>query len=270
MYKRGQIAVFLVIGILVLGLFAGIFFIVKESREGELRDQTGISDSGDFGPQLKSYVEACMRETLKKALVVAGKNGGNVFATSAPTFVTEREVLAYGFYRDKVQLDPKFTAEQIAFFIDLNIPKCTGDFSSFKKKGITIEQEEVDRAISEFATNVNFGSFVSSTEVTIIRDGVVVRTRYPLSAERGSDTRKLESFEIRFASPLGNALEDGTSIIEHYRLENLIDLEYVSLFDPYITIVPYDSSTFVVGMDYGEESIPQKFFFVVENGVKTS
>ncbi len=275
MYKRGQIAIFLVIGIVVLGLFAGIFFLVKNTREGEIRDSSFDNDATlDVAPGLTMVVENCMRKTLEKALVIAGKNAGRVFFTSSDTFVTEREVLAYGYNgrinNGRINLNATITSEQLAFYVDLYLPNCTGTFSSFINQGFTVETESISRPVPQFANEIDLPAFTTSSEILLKRNAMILRTQYPLTLERGNERVEFASFEIRYDSPLGGALEDGVALVNHYQLQHLLDMEYISSFEPYITLFPYDPSTFVVSMDYGQDATPRTFFFVVEDGVLPS
>src|SRR3989338_553657 len=79
--KRAQISLFIIIGILVLFVFAGILYAVKISREAPLlaEEEPIIAKvPAQFAP-LQEYTENCLKDTGKRGLILLGQQGGYMY-----------------------------------------------------------------------------------------------------------------------------------------------------------------------------------------------
>ena len=90
--KKGQVTVFIIIGIILVFVTAGIIFITQSASDA------GLTASGDpiiedapqeFRP-LQQFIEGCVEDTAKKGLITLGEQGGYInptgtFSVSEPT-----------------------------------------------------------------------------------------------------------------------------------------------------------------------------------------
>ncbi len=244
MYKRGQIAVFLVIGILVLGLFAGIFFIVKESREGELRDQT-ISSLGavEVQSQVKLFVEKCMRDVAEPGLYLLGVQGGVIYPDYSTVLVTETSIINYAYLRGVDQLSLSSMGEQLDLYMEKNLPACL-DFSHFKAQGLEITTEEMN------------------SDSTIAGDKVIFLLRYPVRVEKGDDVVNFDVFQIDLRIPFGRIIEEAQAVNQQYR-QNPSKIPDAAGY--FLSSFPFNGETMVFSLtDEKISGAPLVFIFAVD------
>ena len=70
MNKRGQLAIFMIVGVLLVGLFLLIFFLVSTNKEVKQPQEVYSGNS------IQSYVQSCIESTAKAAITHTGKQGG--------------------------------------------------------------------------------------------------------------------------------------------------------------------------------------------------
>lgn len=89
MQKRGQITVFIIIGIIIIAVFGFIFYISKEVSRIQLETEANrIIDSVLATTPLNYYVTLCVEESTKEALNIVGDQGG-------PINISERPVVSF-------------------------------------------------------------------------------------------------------------------------------------------------------------------------------
>ncbi|MFH1683199.1 MAG: hypothetical protein ABIA37_05385, partial [Candidatus Woesearchaeota archaeon] len=106
MQKRGQLTIFIIIGILLLVVTAGIYFassvMLKEQISAEA-EQVDV----DTAP-IKMFVEQCLNEAIDQGIYLVLSQGGYYTFVDADSFqfTTEEEVLQlpYYFYEQKKNL----------------------------------------------------------------------------------------------------------------------------------------------------------------------
>ncbi len=80
MKKRGQVTIFMILGIVLLIAFGFLFFIRNVLFQAEVEANTqskikGIFESATF----ESYASSCLFETSKGAILLIGRQGGNIY-----------------------------------------------------------------------------------------------------------------------------------------------------------------------------------------------
>lgn len=185
--KRGQITIFIIVGIVILlaiGLGVVAWKIINEQKPSE--DQNKIEVNVALKP-LQTYIEACLESTARQALVQTALHGGYYApeeqgVVSIPGRPTESraleafpgEVIPYWSYLASPNTctdclvsteQPPLTGErypaveyQVERAIERNLNTCLKDFSMFKAD-FAIERK------SEPAVSVAFGQ--SDTKVTL-------------------------------------------------------------------------------------------------------
>ncbi len=136
MLKRGQVTVFIVIGLLII-LLVGSIFLLKAFIISEEIEKTDLAPM--LSDSIKSYIESCIEQTGKKALTFVARQGGYYELPPLSEFG-----LPYYFYENKSRLISKKELEQqISSYINNELFFCIQNFVLFKKTGLEIEQKEI-------------------------------------------------------------------------------------------------------------------------------
>src|SRR3989344_969987 len=73
--KRGQVTVFIILGIIIIAIIGVTYFVISQRAEQVKKE--AIFDQSKLQP-LKDYVESCIEQEGLKALDLIGKQGGDI------------------------------------------------------------------------------------------------------------------------------------------------------------------------------------------------
>jgi hypothetical protein len=125
--KRGQITVFIIVGMVVLAVGFAIFFIGNSQTEKIAAEVTL-----DTQPEsVKQFVQSCLDNTLEDAIVHIGDRGGYIYL---PDQSTKDALLNAPYYFQNNDLYvPLFSdvENQIEQYVEQFLPFCLQKFSSF-------------------------------------------------------------------------------------------------------------------------------------------
>ncbi len=210
MSKRGQITVFIIVGIVILFIFAGALFISNQAVEEKITQEGEpvIKEVPLAFEPIKSFTENCLYSTGKKGLLILGQQGGYIypevlgeFSVSKPTdsmgINLEPLKVPYWFYNEeadkenKISLtslqpklhyeeDPEFSIEaQLGRFVDEKLNGCLDDYSAFEKQGFQIKKGEIKTSVDISENAINFW------------------LKMPVEAEKGSAEEEMEQFYVK-------------------------------------------------------------------------
>lgn len=78
---RGQITVFLILGLVIFASFALIFYVSAVHSKAKLQKGAEYAVRGTLAdPAIDAYVEQCLKRTVEKGLKLLGLQGGNLYA----------------------------------------------------------------------------------------------------------------------------------------------------------------------------------------------
>ena len=243
-YKRGQITVFIIIGIILLiAVGLGIYLYTTTAiRPLEEATLPAIQKVPAEVQPIQEYITSCVESTAKTALHRIGDYGGY---TDASKFMFNPVEPTEG---DAVQFSPD-SELVIPYWWHLKSGNsCTGkcEFSSNrpmlrKAEGSPSIEEQVSEYISAHLKEclAGFPSFTAQgfefaekgdvkTETTIAKENVVVLVKYPLQARKADKTFNLNEYAVslelnlgemyKLAAELVNAQAEN-GILEHFTKE---------------------------------------------------
>ena len=206
--RKGQVTVFIIIGIIVLFTFAGILYFtsstVKErfSAEGE----PVISTVPQAFQPIQAYTESCLEQIGKRGLVILGEQGGYIspelvgsYSASNPTdsdgLNMEPLQIPYWNYNsepnkaDRIILsslkpeidsseDPQMSVEaQLERFVKERLDACLDGYSPFVNQGFVFQEDEdkdvLDKDVSVRITETSV-NFQLDMNLEVTRDGAEV------------------------------------------------------------------------------------------------
>ncbi len=188
--KRGQVTVFIIIGIIILFTFAGILYFTKTVIKEDLTAEGNpvIEDVPQEFQPIKSYTDNCLRQIGERGLLVMGEQSGYIYpellgeySVSNPTdsegLNLEPTKVPYWHYNklknsegkiEYVSLQPQLYAKddpemsieaQLSRFVEEKLDGCLNDYAAFSNQGFEVsyaEEQGKEGIVTVGDTSVNF------------------------------------------------------------------------------------------------------------------
>lgn len=204
--KKGQVTVFIVIGIIILAAMAFFFFLREEFITGDLKVQDNLIELD----ALQFFVTDCLEEATIDAIYEVLNNGGYYeLPTNEEIFnqLTEEEQfeLPYYFIDEESNLPSIETIqEEVAKAAESHFLSCINNFESFEKQGYIIEA-----AVPEFI-------------VMFSQDSTLSYLTYPLDVELDNKVSQIS----RFSGEVDLNFLDKYNVLENYFSEQEDNPDY--------------------------------------------
>lgn len=212
MKKRGQITIFIIIGIIILLVIAIIFFFQKQ--DVELRPQEPIEQK--IGP-VEQYIQLCVDELGEEAIRKMGQSGGYTSIPEelrihpAANIAEDRLGLLkvpMWYYDDKSYMPSIEEMEfQIEKYLEDNMANCLDDFDALKAEYDITKLGE------------------PQYHVTIAEENVAVETQYPLDVKlkASDDGYEVNKFSTIIPVRLRKAYSLARAIFEEENKKNFLE-----------------------------------------------
>ena len=132
MQKRGQVTVFIIVGIVVLATVLGILILnssISKKTAGNQLEQ--IRDP--LTTPVYTYIQFCIYQTGKDAAIYVGEHGGYY---ELPVIADLKFYLPYYFYEEQNKMPSKVIVEQeLSKYIVHELPFCLKNFELFQELG---------------------------------------------------------------------------------------------------------------------------------------
>lgn len=202
MKKRGQIALFVIIAVFLVGAFVLIY---------TQKDKIKVQYLGADVRPISSHVESCIEKTALDGVYLLGLQGGFIMPQNM-SVETKVSSIAYGYYRGR-RLFPfiRDVEKDLSNYMNMMLPSCV-DWKKFP-----------DFRIS--------GGKVAA-DMRIYDDYIDSRVEWPLTVEKGKAKYTLESFQKKTEARLGKAHKAAEGIINRtIKNPNAIDISYLIELD---------------------------------------
>jgi hypothetical protein len=207
MQKRGQVTVFIILGVLILGLIIGFFFLRNNSVIEELK----VEDKTIETTFIKMFVENCLEKSLIESIKHVFSNGGYYnypINKKLLQFTNEDEKLSvpYYFIDDDVNIPSLNTIEdETAKATKDYVKMCVDDFNSFPQHEITLEEPKVE---VKFTKNRIKGNIFWP---------ITISTKEEITTELADIQKEIEEFTISI--PL-NFIEKYNDIFSFLKMQS--------------------------------------------------
>lgn len=214
--KRGQITLFIIIGIVLLFITFLFFYISSEVTrirlESELKEQQVISFE-----QLDKFISLCIEKSSAEGGYHISRLGGWHIVPSDKVLLGIGYPIAKVYDNTKPDNEKKIflslseVEEQYANYVEENILKCVDGFNIFKDGGYKITYEN---PIVEVKTLQNFS---------------IVKTNFPVIAVKGDTKKKFFEFPpVNVPLRIGRFYEISKDIVDMtYNNPGIIDITYL-------------------------------------------
>ncbi len=175
MQKRGQITIFMIIGIIIIVLVGSLLYLRS------ILDTTGVEVEGMskteklFAP-IKNYITLCLKEVGDSALRKVGISGGYTYI---PNNVFKIENTSYWYNNGDVHPPLSMIENRIDEYINFNLTKCT-NFEVFNSEGFDIEYKQ------------------PYANTTIAENNIFIQVDYPIIAKKRGAKKEFSSFNMDY------------------------------------------------------------------------
>lgn len=243
MEKKGQVTIFIVVAIVLIGI-VGLYF----SLRGELKVDTFTPES----EEIYLFVENCIESTAEEAIYSIGQSGGYFLP---PELSTDSGIPYYYYNGQNYMPYKEEIEEEVSEYINEMLSFCVKNFVDFP----------------EF--NISEGEI--KTETKILDNKVVLNIEYPINIKKGESTTRLKNFEnIEIPVRLGIVYDAVGKIIQdqlgHENICLSCILDIVLENDLYTEMIDYDEETIIFIIRDENSKIDDKSFeFIFANKYNT-
>jgi len=191
--KKGQVTIFIILGILILGIVLGFMFLVKGGVEEELEVEKEEALPADVAG-VKLFVESCLEQTIHDAIYLVSGQGG-YYETPELYFDYVGFKIPYYFDQEPLKVpNRELTKNEIKNYVEDNLDGCLEDFNNFPTYEIVVGEREL--------------------EVEIAPQKVIVWLKMSLQWQIGDKNNELKMFQVESPAELGQAMELSAEIVE--------------------------------------------------------
>jgi len=239
MDKRGQVTIFIIIGVIIIGAVISLF---------AFKDNLKFKFLNPESEKIQVFVESCIEDVGKEVIYEIGQKGGQYIA---PNFSAIKQIPYYRSEEENYMPSKKQIEEEISFYVSEKLFFCTKNFVDFPN--MKIEQGEIN------------------VKTIIESDKVVLDVTYPLSIIQEKNTILIQDFEnIEIPVRFGIVYDSIEKIISEQLSHENICLSCIFNIalenDLYIEIMEYDEENIIFIIKDENSKIDNKVFeFVFVN-----
>ncbi|MAG73928.1 hypothetical protein CL620_06440 [archaeon] len=211
MLKRGQVTVFIIIGIVILFLFAGLLFVVKSVTKDKVEaEQEAMVEAYEFN-SIQMFIDHCLQRTSNEGMRFVSFRGGYY---QVPEPAEDQIFVKIPYYFDVGQKrfpTKEIIAHQIELYVEDKMKSCLNDFVVFKNQGFSFVEEEM-KATVQLGTSIVF------------------ELDYPLQAEKGESIKQFQKFSYTLPvnfEHIYNIIDQ--TVFEQERNANFVPLGHLSV-----------------------------------------
>ena len=231
MYKRGQLTLFIILGILLVSSAAVVYYYKDQIFLSEWeREQAQSLSVPQEAEELHSQISECVETIAHDGVTLLGQQGGYIVLPEDPIgqgsynpFSNSLEILpdsdfqtAYWFYQAANGVDNSQVPTiddmqtQLEAYMDANLASCANDYNLF--------------------TDYNATAADIYSDVEILDDKVLFTVHYPIHIALDDFAFDLDSFYVSEDVPLGSLYQAATEIMDTENSDYVFeDLSYDSL-----------------------------------------
>ncbi len=241
MKKRGQITLFILLGLMIL-ISLGIYFMVSTEQQEDIMDAQLISFLTPTEKEaILAYTRACFRASAREAIDNFGIQGGYLYPSDFDNIEMYGFYIPYYLYQNENIMPEQnyFEDAQLNDYIKYRTEDCLGKYKEFKKKGYYI---------LVFDTNVD--SRILSNEI---------KTDYDIELLAIKEN-KIEEIKGRFdyneKSNVKEMLDIADDIVEKLKEDpDNLDVNYFSDLNKgqyIVKLTPYSVNSIFYYEEYGD------------------
>ena len=199
MNKKGQVTVFVILGIVIIGVIGLLYYAISKNYV-----KVPFVSSGTVSVQ--DHVEECITEKGNEAIVLIGQQGGDITPSLYQNWCVDSEncyKVSYLCYTS-TPLQPclnrrpflkQHMEKEIKTYIDAHLQECV-DVDLWRDSGYSVSS----------------GSYES--KVFIDNDDTLITVDWPLTVTKGEFTQTQDHFSHEFKVPLGRISDTAYEVVD--------------------------------------------------------
>jgi len=224
MNKRGQVTLFVIIGIVILILVL-LFLFIRTRVSFGTPSQENLENQF---PQIREHLEECITEIATPRLEQIGLQGGFINTPQDTFRIYNNDKVSYLCFNIQDQrycrsriLRIQDMEQELSEFIQQDLQTQCININAFDRVGIELTQGQLQ------------------IETTISDDSVLVEANFPITIRRGSATSQQSEFSALIEVPLGRLFQSSRDIVNAEALSGVFDTVPYSLTKTQLTGKPY-------------------------------
>ncbi len=262
--RKGQVTIFIIIGIVILFAFAGILYVTKTSTSDLVRDQGDvlIATVPQEFQSIQTYTENCISQIATQGLIILGQQGGYIYPevegaysaadpTNSDGLVLEDLKIPYWRYNSKPNSDLQISysslkpqlrsrdgsgvsvEDQLGQFVDEELNKCLKNYASFEQQGFQITADEAAK----------------QTTTRVLDKGVSFLLEMNVQAQKGTAKTEMDKFYVVIPLNLEHYYDLASQITEAEKNYTFMESQAMSLIETFSSLdtnklPPTDAVTF--------------------------
>jgi len=243
MQKRGQVTIYIIVGIVILALIAMIFFLRDELVRNDFQSQLRSVKVPEQIAPVKNYIDDCIEDTTLRGARALGSGGGYIDTPddSIPRSVVNEfsnslllgnNEVAYWYYKsannlDKTQIPTKESMElELEQYINDNFDFCLDGLESYLYEGFEISYD-----------------FDVSSDVNIEDSHIEVRVFAPTDISLGNVGQYYSEHLVDVSNNLGKLYRIALDVYEEEEKSRFLEEKTIDIMSVYEDI-PYSDSEF--------------------------
>ncbi|MEM4245153.1 MAG: hypothetical protein QW404_01795 [Candidatus Nanoarchaeia archaeon] len=252
MSKRGQLTVFMIIGVVLVVVIA--IMVVYRSAITETINKEVLQKEVSLPPdvqKVRDYVQDCIEDASPMLLYQIGAQGGLLVFTENKGFTKDDVYIAYGYYKNK------------------NVLPSLGDFENDYAKFMN-NYLPICLSAGEFG-KLEVVPLKPSTNLEFFDDKVRVTVDYPLTVNQEGGVYNLrDAYKVEYPLRIKFMHDIGDRIIKKVESDpKNIDISYLLDLGVDVTIYPYDKDVIIYSIQDTKSVVgdtPYVYRFVVRFG----
>ncbi len=252
--KRGQVTIFIIIGIVILFLFSGILYITKVYTKEELTAEGGpivAAVPQEFQP-LQAYTENCLAQVGRRGLLVLGQQGGYIYPELAGKYSSADPTDADGIDLEPIKVpywyynvlanenpevsysskkpalyaseDPELSIEtQLSRFAEENIAECLADYAVFEAEGFVVDAPALQEGSED----------LKEIKVTVADQSVNFWLKMDLEASKGDANTEMNQFYVPVPIHLKQMYDTAAELAAVEKNHSFLELQALDLLTAY-------------------------------------
>ncbi len=266
--KKGQISLFMVIGVIILIMFILIFYLVSSITESRVeREVRRTTSSVLTSNTMQYYVSDCLKDILKEGLITLGKQGGYFYENQSGYEFKNRELPRIGYEDANISylIFPKggfynvwWPCSSSSKFKPSYCRFSTEAFDSDTRYGVGFSKRTLPRLATEkFSIKSQLETYIA-TEVQQCVNLSELESHFPgynlTSGKIDMDIIfGVFSVNVELSYPIKMRFQDYEPILEFYRFKAEVPIRFAKIYDLVDTFL--DKETFFLNSIPEDEAI---------------
>ncbi len=223
--KRGQVTVFVLLGLLIILITMGIYYTITRQSETIIPKETEVPSQAET---VDLYIKQCVNKVLEQGVDLLGRQGGYIELPADPVGVGEfknylplslNNKIVYWYYKADNNVDfiqkPNINGmeTEILNYVNNNLMKCLGEFNEYQ--GFKIRKGQIN------------------TLADIQNSKVVIKVDFPVRITKGDFNFDFDVFYGEYDVPLGELFNIAEKIYNKEQNDYFLEKKTLDMMSVY-------------------------------------